>query len=55
MYWFLVIGGKDAIILNKHLPEQVEPLDHPQQEGTFLFEDCFYQPLTVYNETVSDK
>ncbi|XP_014845021.1 PREDICTED: coiled-coil domain-containing protein 149-like isoform X3 [Poecilia mexicana] len=26
-------GGKDAIILNTHLPEQVESLDPPQQEG----------------------
>ncbi|XP_054897369.1 coiled-coil domain-containing protein 149-like isoform X2 [Poeciliopsis prolifica] len=26
-------GGKDAIILNPHLPEQVESLDPPQQEG----------------------
>lgn len=37
------LPGKDAIILNKHLPEQVEPLDHPQQEGVSISEDVLNQ------------
>lgn len=34
-YYVVIIGGKDAIILNTRLPQQVESLDPPQQEGKY--------------------